>query len=219
MLVDELSENFLMARSKSIAPLVEISAMTALLLSFIWLWSGSFNGDFLFLLVLYFGLGIWSHIRSGENARIIGIRIDNLWPALLNALRVTIPMCAAALISGGIVGSFHYPSFSSSLGSISWGWIWGTAQQYGLLCFFYRRLIELLPSRKRAMIVAGTFFALFHLPNPFLVPVTFLAGTLSCWLYDREPNLFVLGAMHSIISFVIAKSLPATLTNNMIVGP
>jgi membrane protease YdiL (CAAX protease family) len=60
---------------------------------------------------------------------------------------------------------------------------------------------------------------MFHLPNPFLTALTLCAGWLACWLYRREPNLLVLGAVHAMISFVVINSLPASLTLRMHVGP
>ena len=60
--------------------------MSALLLSYIWLWKDTFPGDFVVCVALYLAIGISSHIRRGETARDIGFRLDNLGRAARQAL-------------------------------------------------------------------------------------------------------------------------------------
>src|SRR2546428_5283744 len=59
-------------------PLLEIGAMSALLISYIWGWGGAFNGDFTLCVVLYFAIGLASQLRAGERPADIGLRVDNL---------------------------------------------------------------------------------------------------------------------------------------------
>lgn len=203
--------------------LVFVAAMTVLLLSYIWGWQGAFRWHFLVVAALYFGLGLWSHARWGESARELGVRLDNWRPALRNALVVAAPIIVVALAAGAAMGGWHFPlppyRWNRALGAIAWGLFWGTAQQYGLLCFFYRRLLVVLGDEKRATIAAAALFALFHLPNPFLTTVTLLAGILSCRLYRKEPNLFVLGLFHALIAFSLYSALPRSITAGLRVGP
>ena len=208
-----------MALSRVFTALAEVLVMTAMLLSYIWGWKGAFPGHLLACAILYFTIGIWSHAWRGEKAVEIGFRLDNLAPALRNALWVVGPLLLIPLVFGAVLGSYHYPSPLQSAKVLAWGWFWGTAQQYGLLCFFYRRLSELLRDERWAMPVAGLLFALFHVPNPFLMAYTMVAGTLSCWLYRRHPNVFVLGSLHAIVAYVIHYSLPMWLTLGSKVGP
>jgi membrane protease YdiL (CAAX protease family) len=202
-----------------ILPLLEVSAMTAVLLSYIWIWQGRFAGAYIACLVLYFGIGIAGHRRRGESARQIGLRSDNLRPAVRDALRVTVPIVVLILLIGVVAGSVDFPPVQSWPIRLCSGWLWGTMQQYGLTAFFYRRFLDALRSIPAASLAAATLFALFHLPNAFLSVFTFGAGLLSCWLYRRHPNLVVLGAIHALISFVVLNSLPDTLTLRLRVGP
>src|SRR5262245_19401775 len=55
----------------------EVGVMAVILFSYVWLWHSTFPGAALLILALYFGLGIVSHVRRGESARDIGVRIDN----------------------------------------------------------------------------------------------------------------------------------------------
>lgn len=201
------------------AAVVEVAALTALILSYIWGWQGAFPGHGLLVVTLYFGIGIVSHLRRGESPRQIGIRLDN-WPAALRSALVVVGITSAAfLVLGAVFDTWHFPSARQTLNALPWMVAWGTAQQYGLLCFFYQRLLEILQGPRAATWGAATLFAVFHVPNPLLLAVTLGAGAVSCALYRREPNVLVLGIAHAAVSFVVAGALPLTVTGGMHVGP
>jgi len=65
------------AHSSRTAALAEITAMLALLLSYIWGWQGTFPGDEVLVVLLYFAVGYVSHVRCRESARVLGLRLDN----------------------------------------------------------------------------------------------------------------------------------------------
>lgn len=199
----------------------ELLAMTALVLSYIWLWQDSFPGNFAVCVALFAAIGVAAHLRAGETARGIGFTSRNLGPALLQAACFVGPLVLAPLLAGAWLGSLGStgPPRQGWAGGLLWRAAWGTAQQYGLLAFYYRRCRELLPGAAAPMFAASALFALFHLPNPFLTGVTFLAGLLSCWLYRRVPNLWALGLAHGLLSLSISRSLPVELTFGMRVGP
>src|SRR5260370_27348580 len=188
------------------AALVEIMAMLALVLSYIWVWHNLFAGDFLVVAFLYFALCHISHLRCRESARSLGLRLDN-WRSA--ARRAFVPVAVAVglpLATGAALGSWHFEPARLAL-DVPWHVVWGTAQQYGLLCLLYRRSLDVLASSRRAALAAASAFALVHLPNPLLVGVTLLAGLVSCTLYRRVPNVFVLGVAHSAVSLVVVFAL------------
>ena len=199
--------------------LVEVTAMVALLLSYIWGWQGFLRGGFLLVTALYFAIGYLSHSRRGETARQLGLRFDNFWAATRNASLVVCVGLSVPLAVGAALGTWHFHGWSRSLAGLPWGLAWGTAQQYGLLCFLYRRLLESLDSPQAATLGAAAIFAALHVPNPFLLGVTFVAGLVSCTLYRREPNVFVLGIAHAAISFVLYGALARSITHGLHVGP
>jgi hypothetical protein len=199
--------------------LLELTAMIALLLSYIWGWHGAFHGHSQLLVVLYFGIGFVSHLRSGESARQLGLRLDNFGAALRNALPfVAIAVCLPLAI-GAAAGSWHFPSWKDTIEGLPWMVAWGTVQQYGLLCFMYQRLLEILDDPRAATAGAAALFAAFHVPNPLLLAVTLAAGVACCTLYRREPNVFVLGIAHAAVSSVLFNALPDSVTHGMRVGP
>jgi membrane protease YdiL (CAAX protease family) len=198
---------------------LELAAMTVLILSYIWLWKNAFPGDFAVCLALYLAIGIGSHMRRGETVREIGFRLDNARPALVQALLYVGPLIVATVGMGLAMGTIDLQRVSTSWISLPRTFCWGTLQQYGLLAFYYRRLGEILSDGRAIIFAAASLFALFHLPNPFLTPVTLFAGALSCWLYRRVPNLLVLGFMHAALSIAMARCLSYEFTFGMRVGP
>jgi membrane protease YdiL (CAAX protease family) len=203
----------------AVLPLVEVTAMTTMLLSYIWIWQERFAGANAACLALYFGIGIAGHWYRGETAHRVGLRIDNLRPAAFDALRFMLPIVTLVSLIGLTADSIDYPPAESWPWRLGSGWVWGIMQQYGLTAFFYRRLLDALRSIPAASITAAALFALFHLPNAFLTAFTLGAGLLSCWLYRRHPNLLVLGGVHALISFVVLNSLPDSITERLHVGP
>jgi hypothetical protein len=199
--------------------IIEIAVMSALLLSYIWGWQRAFPGAAPLILVLYFGLGLLSQLRRRESLRDIGVRAGNLPRALRNAALVVLPATAACLLMGWYLDSIHFPGPSHSAALALWFIVWGTAQQYGLSCFFYRRFREIFASTWAATAGAAVLFAVFHMPNGFLVAVTLGAGAAACRLYQREANLIALGLAHGMISLVVLYSLPVSVTHGLHVGP
>jgi membrane protease YdiL (CAAX protease family) len=201
-------------------PMVEIVAMSALLGSYIWAWGSKFPGAYLVGLVIYACIGLSVHLRAREGPADIGIRVDNLGSAARNALLATAAIGLLLVGAGVLFGSLSFPPLATWPRTLGDGIAWGTMQQYGLLCIYYRRFAEILPDENGSPLWAtAAVFALFHLPNPFLTVATFVAGMLSCWLYRRTPNLIVLGIMHGVVSFMIVQSLPEHITMGMRVGP
>lgn len=193
--------------------------MTALILSYIWIWKNAFPGDFAVCLALYLAIGIRGHLRRGEAAREIGLRLDNFGPALVQALLYVGPLIVVTVATGFVLGTIRPYRESAWWVALSRTIGWGTLQQYGLLAFYCRRLSEVLFDGRAIVLAAASLFALFHLPNPFLTPVTLLAGALSCWLYRRLPNLLVLGLMHAALSTALSRCLPYEVTFGLRVGP
>jgi hypothetical protein len=197
----------------------ELAAMSALLLSYIWLWQKTFPGAFFLCVAGYFGIGYLGHRSRGESLRAIGVRIDNWLPAARNASIVVLIGAGSALIIGAVLDSWHFPGWKIALLTLPVTIVWATLQQYGLLCVFYRRSHDMVGNFIGAVALAALLFAVFHLPNGFLMGVTLAAGAAACVLYRWQPNIFVIGVAHALISFTLFYSLPSTITTNLRVGP
>lgn len=193
--------------------------MTALILSYEWLWNGAFAGHVPVLLALYLGIGVSSHIRRGETLANIGFRFHDVVPALRQALLFVGPLVLVVTAIGLALGTLRPPQWDARWTDVARWTAWVLLQEYGLLSFYYRRQGEILSGKWPPILAAAACFALFHLPNPFLTPVSFFAGVLSCWLYRRVPNVPVLALMHAILSFALSHALPHEITFGLRVGP
>jgi hypothetical protein len=91
-------------------------------------------------------------------------------------------------------------------------------QQFLLQSYFLLRFMRLLPGKAAPIIAATTIFALAHLPNPILTPITLVWGAITCVLFLRYRNIYTLGLAHGIMGLCVAVTIPSTLHHNMRVG-
>jgi membrane protease YdiL (CAAX protease family) len=128
---------------------------------------------------------------------------------------------AVALSFAGIfvarqIGTFHelyHPEFSHVYGYV----LWTLYQQFLLQDYFMPRLTRLLTS-DRAVIVAAGLFAVAHVPNVPLVLATVVWGVVSCLLYRRYHNLWVLGLAQGLLGLCFAVCVPDAMHHHMRVG-
>ena len=100
-----------------------------------------------------------------------------------------------------------------------WGYIiWSVMQQFILQSYFLLRLLRLLPGKLAPVIVAAAIFALAHLPNPILTPITLIWGVIACVLFLRYWNIYTLGLAHGIMGLCVAVTVPNSLHHHMRVG-
>jgi membrane protease YdiL (CAAX protease family) len=96
--------------------------------------------------------------------------------------------------------------------------LWAFAQQFLLQSFFLLRFLRLFPTARAAAIAAAAIFALAHLPNPILTPITFVWGLAACLIFLRRRNLYPLALAHAIFGITIAIAVPGPVDHNMRVG-
>jgi hypothetical protein len=91
-------------------------------------------------------------------------------------------------------------------------------QQFILQSYFLLRLLRLMPGKVAPVIAATVIFAMAHLPNPILTPITLIWGTIACVLFLRYRNIYTLGVAHGIMGLCIAVTVPNSLHRHMRVG-
>jgi hypothetical protein len=91
-------------------------------------------------------------------------------------------------------------------------------QQFLLQSYFLLRLLRLLPGKAAPVVAATGIFALAHLPNPILTPITLVWGAVSCILFLRYRNIYALGVAHGILGLCVAVTVPNSLHHHMRVG-
>jgi len=202
-----------------LAAWLELLAVTGLLLSYIWVWQGSFNGDFLLCLALFLAITLTGHRRRGETARDLGFRLDNLGPAARLVFSFVAPLILLMVVVGLGLGLNREPPIERLWTRIALMPLFGVAQQYGLLGFYYRRFQEALPGRWAPALASAVVFAVLHAPNVPLVVMTLAVSIGACYLYRRAPNLWVLGLAHGLLSITVAMFLAKLLVAGLKVGP
>ncbi len=141
------------------------------------------------------------------------------WPDFLPGLRWAIFLTIPILLlifwmghsSGTLVGRKNPALDLVNL------FLWTLFQQLALQTVLLRELKKRF-SHGRAILLGAVLFSLLHLPNPFLMPATFLGGIVWCSLYTRYPNLLPIALSHSLCTLMILASLPRQLTGGLRVG-
>ena len=96
--------------------------------------------------------------------------------------------------------------------------VWGLFQQYLLNSYLANRLLA-LASERRVPLIAATIFSLVHLPNWFLMAVTFGAGYASTLIFMKYRNLYFLGLVHGLIGTLLFVVIPDSISHHLRVGP
>ena len=198
---------------------LELLVVTGLLLSYIWVWQGAFDGDFLVCLVLFLGITVTGHRRRRESARDLGFRLDNLGPSARLVFSYVLPLLVVMVGSGLALDLHRELPIERLWARVALMPLFGIAQQYGLVGFYYRRFQEARPGTWRPSLASTLIFASLHAPNIPVMVMTFVLGLGACWLYRRAPNLWVLGLAHGLLSLTVAMFLAKLLVSGLKVGP
>lgn len=138
--------------------------------------------------------------------------IRSLW--ILPAAAVT--MVVSALIARR-VGTLH-PLYKGDLKHIAGYVLWTIYQQFLLQDYFMPRLARLAGSQNYAVTIAGTLFAVAHMPNLSLTAATLVWGILSCALFERYRSVYVLGTAQGLLGLCFAISVPDAWHHHLRVG-
>lgn len=166
------------------------------------------------------------HIRE-ETIQELGLSSAHFWMAL-RLLLVPVFSCGLFLMLFGYLNNSLHRSthFEVNLFVVPF---WGVIQQLVLQGFIFRRVRKLLVTDgqsskfiKRqiniAILVTSSLFSLAHLPNITLSILTFVAALFWSWVYERAPNLWVLGFSHGLLSLIVMHSLPDWVLHSMSIG-
>ena len=161
---------------------------------------------------------IWATARSFDGWRAMGFRVVGFWRAAW-VLPVVLALSAITIAIAAQIGTLHAPptaiQFLQRYGGYA---IWSFLQEFLLLNFFLLRLLRLIPGKQAAAFAASSLFALVHLPNPILTPLTMIWGYASCLIFLRYRNLYVPAVAHAILGITIAITVPGSMDHNMRVG-
>ena len=192
----------------------EVATTFILIMLYIWRLRASVPKAWIFIL----GFVVLSHILRGERTAWLGFHwgnfrecIDHLAPALV--------LIALSLIVLGLLFETLRPI------RLEYGFMcllaycpWGIFQQYLVNGYIANRLAAVSPARY-VPLLSASLFAGAHLPNWFLMLVTFVAGYYSTKIFMKYRNLYFLGLAHGVIGTVLFVVIPDSISHHLTIGP
>lgn len=173
-------------------------------------------------IALAFGFMIASHRLRNETLRDLGFRFDNFLRAGTLLLLPMLLVAVLCLVLGRWFGSridfLSWHAGSPIVAQLALGFGWGLVQQYVLQGFVNRRAQLLVGKGWLSILLAAVVFSALHLPNTWLVVATFVGGAVWAAVYQRAPNLFALALSHSLMTWVIVSTLPASALHHLRIG-
>jgi len=144
----------------------------------------------------------------------LGIRglARSLW-----ILPAALAVAAVSVFVAAKFGTLH-PLYKGDFAHISGYALWTIYQQFLLQGYFMARLLRLVSNEASAVALAGTLFALAHLPNLALTAATLVWGIVSCALFRRYRNLWALGLAQGLLGLCFAVCVPDALHHHLRVG-
>jgi membrane protease YdiL (CAAX protease family) len=156
--------------------------------------------------------------RAGAGPKEMGLRVDNILPALVMYLAASILYAGSVVLwNQGSVEEWGV-GWPNPLGVVE-SVVWAFLQQFCLLAFILSRLRETFDRKLVAVVGAAGLFAFFHLPNPFLTLYTLGGGLIICTVHLRWPNIPAAALGHATASSLVDGLLPNAVTGSMRVGP
>jgi hypothetical protein len=160
---------------------------------------------------------IATHIRRRESPQMLGFGRGGLVPAARAVVPAALLLSAAVVGLGAALGTLRAKQPGAAAQDILAYFAWGLFQQYLLNGFFANRLTECAGGREP--LAAATLFSLAHLPNWFLMPVTFAGGYALVRVYVRHGNLYPLALAHAVVAYALYLAVPDSISAHFLVGP
>jgi hypothetical protein len=197
--------------------LLAISEVAAgFLFIMLYIWRLRFTAPKAWIFIL--GFFVLSHILRGERIASLGFRAGNfrecveyMAPALL--------LIALSMLALGLLLQTMRPI------TLEYGCLcllaycpWGVFQQYLVNGYIANRLAAVAAPRY-VPLISASLFAGAHLPNWFLMLVTFVAGYYSTRLFMKYRNLYFLGLAHAVIGTLLFVVIPDSISHHLTVGP
>lgn len=154
-----------------------------------------------------------------------------LWRSKWRGLRLHSPRVATLMILSAALLAASLIAFAAAVGTLHGLFgskaplfhagsylVWAVVQQWIQQKFFFTRFEELFQRGLMASFATALLFAVAHIPNPVLTPVTLIGGWLTSELYRRYRSVLPLGIGHGLIGLALAVSVPDHLQHHMRVG-
>jgi hypothetical protein len=188
----------------------------AFLLIMLYIWRLRYTAPLAWIAIVAFL--ILTHVVRRERAAQLGLQWSN-FAECLEVLGPPVALIALLLVAGGVLlQTTRRMTFEQGLLLIVGYCIWGLFQQYLLNGYLANRLAA-FSTERRVPLIAASAFSAAHLPNWFLMLVTFVLGYYSTQLYLKYRNVYALGIAHGIIGSLLFVVVPDSVSHNLRVGP
>jgi Type II CAAX prenyl endopeptidase Rce1-like len=196
--------------------LVDVVGLPIFILAFIWRLQYTTNWAWL-------GFFVWiiaSFAIHRDMPMTLGWRADNLWPATKRAAAVFAILALALVVTGiALRAPWHVPPHLIKLDRLWSYFAFCVLQQVALNSLLMNRMLSLVSRRWLAAALTGIIFAACHWPNPVLVPITFIGGTVMAWLFASERNIIPLAIMQVLLGTLAWWAFPLAWHHHLRVGP
>jgi hypothetical protein len=132
-------------------------------------------------------------------------------------LPAAVAIAALSIFVAARLGTLH-PLYKGDFPHVAGYVLWTIYQQFLLQDYFMPRLFRLLSDESAAVTLAGVLFATAHLPNLTLTAATLVWGIVSCALFRRYRNLWMLGLAQGLLGLCFAICVPDALHHHLRVG-
>jgi hypothetical protein len=178
------------------------------------LWMPSFPQRILSPLAFVITLGVVLARRQSLDELGLGRRglAASLW-ILPAAMAITI----AGVLFARRIGTLH-ALYQADFQHVAGYVLWTLYQQFLLNDLFMPRLTRLFANEGAALGVSAVLFAAAHLPNLPLTAATLVWGAVSCGLFRRYHNVYVLGLAQGLLGLGFAICVPDALHHHLRVG-
>jgi hypothetical protein len=164
------------------------------------------------------GLMLLSHLIHREGYVRLGFSVRNLRRLLIEVAPQLTLLALVIPAYGVLMHTIRPIPFWGAVLALAAYLPWGLLQQYILNGYFLNRFDAVFTLRAASLTVA-TLFCIAHIPNWFLMSITFVGGYWSTMVYRQHRCLYVLGLAHGIIGFLIFLVVPDSITHHLHVGP
>jgi membrane protease YdiL (CAAX protease family) len=164
------------------------------------------------------GWFIVSFILSFESWKAMGCCVAGFWRSSW-VVGVALILAGIATWFASAFHTLHHPNDPVQWVRTFGGYtVWALMQQLLLQGYFLARVLRIIPQPNLAAFTTALVFALAHLPNPILTPLTLIWGLTACLVFVRSRNVYPLAIAHAIFGISVAITIPASLLHNMRVG-
>jgi hypothetical protein len=194
-------------------------ALAVFLAVMLYIWRFRISHPTSYLVILGYVVG--SHFAYGESLRRLGFGWRNARRAFPFVFVWSMVVGAGVVLAGALAGTLRPMRPGHVAAGIGAYILWGLFQQYVLNGYFVNRLLA-FAGESRARLVpfaAAGLFSAAHLPNWFLVTVTFVGGYVCARVYLRYRSLYPLAVAHGMVGFFLLLVTPDSIAMRFLIGP